>query len=90
MVLPVVGLEHHHPLVPVEHLFDVGHAPAELQLRLPLLLLHGVGPLVQGQHQHVHSQAQSDDGQAGILHHPIHNGENGLEQQLQGADEQRR
>ena len=49
---------------PLNVFFDVRDALIQTQLRLLLLLLHGVGAAVERQHEEVHHQAQHDDGQA--------------------------
>lgn len=88
VVLAVVRLKDHDALVALEHLLDVVNAGLELLRGFPLLLLDGVRPLVQGQHQEVDRQAQEDDGEARVvdqLHSP---GVNHVEQQLQGTQDQ--
>ena len=87
IVLPVIGLEHHHPLVAGEGLFDVGHAVVKPGLRDPGLLLHGVGPAVEGKHQHVHGQAQEDDGKPRVTDDPVGKVEDQLKQELQRPQE---
>ena len=67
MVLPVVGLQNHHPLITGESLFDVASTGCQLCLHIPGGLLHGIGTAVQGQHQDVHGKAQHDDGKTGMV-----------------------
>ena len=55
IVLPVICLQHEHALITLERLFDMGHAAVQRKLRLLLLRLHGVRPLIQRQHQNVHT-----------------------------------
>ena len=88
MVLPVIGLQNHHPLVAGEGFLDMGHALPELCLRIPGFLLHGIRPPVQGQDQDVHDQAQDDDGKAGMADELVGNGKDDLKEQLQRPDEQ--
>ena len=88
VVLPVVGLQHHHALVAAECLFDVRHALVQAQLRLALFLLHGVGAPVERQHEEVHRKAQRDDGKTGVADDPVGHDEHHFKQQLERLDEQ--
>ena len=66
IVLPVIGLEHHKPLVAGEGLFDVLDPAGHLLLGVPFLVLDGVGPAIQGQEQHVHGEAQHKNTNAAV------------------------
>ena len=87
VVLAVVGLENHHPLVSREGLADVSHPGGELRLHIPGPLLHGIRPLVKGQHQKIHHQAQKHNGKAGISRQLIRKGKDHLKYQLQRPNE---
>lgn len=72
-----------------ERLFDVRDALIQTQLRLLLLLLHGVGAAVERQHEEVHHQAQHDDGQARIADQTLGHHVDYLKEEPQRPDQQR-
>ena len=88
MILPVIGLQHHEPLVPGKHLFDLIRAPFQPQGDLPLLLLDGFRPVVQRQHQQIDRKAQYDDGKNRAFRHLHRERENHVKKQFNRSDDQ--
>ena len=87
-VLPVIGLQHHKPLVAGKCLFDMRHPRGELLLLGTLLVLDGVCPVVQGQQQHIHYQAHGQDGETHTVEKALGIGKYVFENQNQRSNEQ--
>ena len=87
MVFPIIGLDHHKPLIPMECLIDMGDPFIHSLLDVSLFFLEFIRLFVHGHDHEIHHQAYRDDRYSGILNRPVGNTENSLQDQFNGIND---